>query len=112
MRLVEPVVELARGLYRTLAYMFEKPVTYQYPEEKRPVRPRFRGRHVLKRYEDGLEKCIGCSLAVGPGGEILVQGPYGDAAETVSVVEVRVLPREVTGTAIAEMLSAKGYTGP
>ena len=42
--------------------MFEKPVTVQYPEEKRPVRPRFRGRHVLKRYDNGLEKCIGCSL--------------------------------------------------
>jgi NADH-quinone oxidoreductase subunit I len=42
--------------------MFEKPVTVQYPEEKRPVRTRFRGRHVLKRYDNGLEKCIGCSL--------------------------------------------------
>jgi len=42
--------------------MFEKPVTVQYPEEKRPVRSRFRGRHVLKRYDNGLEKCIGCSL--------------------------------------------------
>jgi NADH-quinone oxidoreductase subunit I len=62
MRLVEPVVELVRGLVRTFAYMFEKPVTYQYPEQKRPVRPRFRGRHILKRYENGLEKCIGCSL--------------------------------------------------
>ena len=62
MRLVEPVVELGRGLWRTLNSMFEKPVTIQYPEEKRPVRPRFRGRHVLKRYENGLEKCIGCAL--------------------------------------------------
>ena len=62
MRLVEPVVELGRGLYRTFASMFEKPVTIQYPEVKRPVRPRFRGRHVLKRYENGLEKCIGCAL--------------------------------------------------
>ena len=58
----EPVIELGRGLYRTLASMFEKPVTVQYPEQKRPVRPRFRGRHILKRYENGLEKCIGCSL--------------------------------------------------
>ncbi len=62
MRLVEPVVELAKGLWRTFASIFERPVTYQYPEEKRPVRPRFRGRHVLKRYDNGLEKCIGCSL--------------------------------------------------
>ncbi len=60
--LAEPVIELGRGLVRTFASMFEKPVTIQYPEQKRPVRPRFRGRHVLKRYENGLEKCIGCSL--------------------------------------------------
>ncbi len=62
MRLVEPVVELGRGLWRTFSAMFERPVTIQYPEEKRPVRARFRGRHVLKRYDNGLEKCIGCSL--------------------------------------------------
>ncbi|OGO39180.1 MAG: NADH-quinone oxidoreductase subunit I [Chloroflexi bacterium RBG_16_57_11] len=62
MSVVEPVVELGRGLWRTFSSMFEKPVTIQYPEQKRPVRPRFRGRHVLKRYENGLEKCIGCAL--------------------------------------------------
>ena len=56
------VVELGRGLWITLRTMFDKPVTYQYPEVKRPVRDRFRGRHELKRYEDGLEKCIGCAL--------------------------------------------------
>src|ERR671933_680687 len=37
-------------------------VTLQYPEYKRPVYPRFRGRHRLHRYENGLEKCVGCSL--------------------------------------------------
>jgi len=62
MSALDPVVELVRGLGTTLKMMFEKPVTYQYPEQKREVRPRFRGRHVLKRYENGLEKCIGCSL--------------------------------------------------
>lgn len=62
MRVVEPVVELARGLWTTLNYFFEKKVTVQYPEQKKPVKPRFRGRHVLKRYENGLEKCIGCAL--------------------------------------------------
>ena len=41
----------------------EKAVTVQYPEEKTPVYPRFRGRHKLHRFEDtGLEKCVGCSL--------------------------------------------------
>src|SRR5215204_4361849 len=62
MSVLDPVIELVRGLGTTLKMMVEKPVTYQYPEEKREVRPRFRGRHVLKRYDNGLEKCIGCSL--------------------------------------------------
>jgi NADH-quinone oxidoreductase subunit I len=54
--------ELARGLWTTLKSGFEKPVTIQYPEIKRPVSRRYRGRHVLQRYENGLERCIGCSL--------------------------------------------------
>ena len=62
MRVVEPLIELARGLGTTFKMMLEKPVTIQYPETKKPVMPRFRGRHVLKRYENGLEKCIGCAL--------------------------------------------------
>jgi len=62
MRVLEPLIELARGLWTTLRMMFEKPVTVQYPEQKKPVMPRFRGRHILHRYENGLEKCIGCSL--------------------------------------------------
>jgi NADH-quinone oxidoreductase subunit I len=62
MRVLEPFIELMRGLWTTLRFMFEKPVTVQYPEQKKPVKARFRGRHVLHRYENGLEKCIGCSL--------------------------------------------------
>jgi NADH-quinone oxidoreductase subunit I len=62
MSVLDPVVELLNGLWTTLKMMFERPVTIQYPEQKREVRPRFRGRHVLKRYDNGLEKCIGCSL--------------------------------------------------
>jgi NADH-quinone oxidoreductase subunit I len=60
--LVEKVANFWRGLRTTLGSAFEKPVTIQYPEQKRPVRPRFKGRHFLKRYDNGLEKCIGCSL--------------------------------------------------
>jgi NADH-quinone oxidoreductase subunit I len=62
MRLVEPFVEMVSGLWTTFRTMFEKPVTIQYPEEKRQVSKRFRGRHELKRYDNGLEKCIGCAL--------------------------------------------------
>ncbi len=53
---------MLKGLLTTLKSMTEKPVTIQYPEVKRPVSARFKGRHVLKRYDNGLEKCIGCSL--------------------------------------------------
>jgi NADH-quinone oxidoreductase subunit I len=53
---------MLNGLWTTLVSIFSKPITIQYPEQKRPVRARFKGRHVLKRYENGLEKCIGCSL--------------------------------------------------
>ena len=53
---------MLRGMWTTLKSMFEKPVTIQYPEEKRQVRTRLRGRHVLKRYDNGLERCIGCAL--------------------------------------------------
>jgi NADH-quinone oxidoreductase subunit I len=51
-----------KGFLTTFKSMFQKSVTIQYPEEKRPVRTRFRGRHELKRYDNGLEKCIGCAL--------------------------------------------------
>ena len=51
-----------KGLRTTLARMIEGPTTFQYPEEKTPVYPRFRGRHRLHLHQNGLEKCVGCSL--------------------------------------------------
>ena len=57
--------ETLRGLKTTFGRLVEGPVTIQYPEEKTPVYPRFRGRHKLHRFEDTeLEKCVGCSLCV------------------------------------------------
>lgn len=57
-------------------------------------------------------KCIGCSLAVGPGGKVLAEGPYGESAEALIVVDVEPVPPKVTGTAITGMLRQKGYQGP
>ena len=54
--------ELIRGMYTTLKVAMNPPVTIQYPEVKRTVHPRFKGRHELKRFDNGLEKCIGCAL--------------------------------------------------
>ena len=55
--------ETLRGLKTTFTRLIEGPVTVEYPEEKTPVYPRFRGKHKLHRFEDtGLEKCVGCSL--------------------------------------------------
>jgi NADH-quinone oxidoreductase subunit I len=53
------------GFKVTFKTLFEKRVTNEYPEQKRPKAERFHGRHVLNRYEDGMEKCIGCELCAG-----------------------------------------------
>ncbi|MDQ4076178.1 MAG: NADH-quinone oxidoreductase subunit NuoI [Chloroflexota bacterium] len=54
--------DMIEGLGTTLRQLFRKPVTISYPDVKRPVFERFRGRHELKRHPNGLERCIGCSL--------------------------------------------------
>ena len=79
-------LQILRGMWTILRSMFEAPVTYQYPEVKRPVRERFKGRHVLKRYENGLEKCIGCSLcsAACPADAIFVEAAENTDAERFS----------------------------
>jgi NADH-quinone oxidoreductase subunit I len=55
-------MNILKGLMTTIKNVPDDPVTIQYPERERPLRERFKGRHHLKRYENGLEKCIGCAL--------------------------------------------------
>ena len=59
------VTEFAKGLSVTFRQMFKRRVTRPYPQEKREKPQRFHGRHVLNRYPDGMEKCIGCELCAG-----------------------------------------------
>jgi len=56
------LVELFRGLMLTGRYLFRKKITIEYPEERTPLSPRFRGLHALRRYESGEERCIACKL--------------------------------------------------
>ena len=56
------LVELLGGLRLTGRYLFRKKFTVQYPEEKTPQSPRFRGLHALRRYPNGEERCIACKL--------------------------------------------------
>ena len=54
--------ELLKGMKLTGRYLFSRKVTIQYPEEKTPQSPRFRGHHALRRYPNGEERCIACKL--------------------------------------------------
>ena len=56
------LTELFRGLALTLKVFFEPKVTINYPFEKGPISPRFRGEHALRRYPTGEERCIACKL--------------------------------------------------
>lgn len=54
--------DLLHGMRVTNRYFWKKKITIQYPDEKTPVSPRFRGIHALRRYPNGEERCIACKL--------------------------------------------------
>ena len=54
--------ELIKGLQLTGKHLFKRKITVQYPEEKTPQSPRFRGLHALRKYPNGEERCIACKL--------------------------------------------------
>ncbi len=56
------LTELLQGFVLTFKYMFKPKVTVNYPYEKGPLGPRFRGEHALRRYPNGEERCIACKL--------------------------------------------------
>ena len=70
--------ELVKGLRLTGRHLFARKITVQYPEEKTPMSPRFRGLHALRRYPNGEERCIACKLceAICPAQAITIEaGP-------------------------------------
>jgi NADH-quinone oxidoreductase subunit I len=72
--------ELASGMLLTLRYLFRPKVTINYPWEKGPLSPRFRGEHALRRYPNGEERCIACKLceAICPAQAITIEAEARD----------------------------------
>jgi len=77
---------MAQAMGLTLKSLFTEPVTVQYPEQPVAVYPRFRARHELRRYENGMERCIGCCLceAACPTGAIHVEAAENDPKHPTS----------------------------
>lgn len=83
---LQEIAAIIRGLGVTIRHAPQRPVTYQYPEQKKPLPNRSRGLHKLQRYENGLERCIGCSLcaAACPSKAIYVEAAENTESERYS----------------------------
>jgi NADH-quinone oxidoreductase subunit I len=74
------LIELLKGMALTGRYMFARKITIQFPEERTPMSPRFRGLHAQRRYPNGEERCIACKLceAVCPALAITIESAQRD----------------------------------
>lgn len=83
--------EILQGLRLTWRHLFTPKVTIQFPEEKTPMSPRFRGLHALRRYPNGEERCIACKLceAVCPALAITIEAaPREDGSRRTTKYEI------------------------
>ncbi len=87
-------IEMPRGMLVTLKHLFKKPVTLDYPKKKKPMAPRYRGRHYLERYDDGTERCVCCGLcaAACPADAIYMEPEESDNGERkAKIYEINLL---------------------
>ena len=85
------LVELLKGLALTGRHLFRRKITVQFPEEKTPMSPRFRGLHALRRYPNGEERCIACKLceAVCPAQAITIEAePRADGSRRTTRYDI------------------------
>jgi NADH-quinone oxidoreductase subunit I len=74
------LTEIVSGMRLPFSYMFKRKATVNYPFEKGPISPRFRGEHALRRYANGEERCIACKLceAICPAQAITIEAEPRD----------------------------------
>ena len=85
------LLELVRGMMLTGRHMFARKITVQFPEEKTPQSPRFRGLHALRRYPNGEERCIACKLceAICPAQAITIEAePRADGSRRTTRYDI------------------------
>ncbi len=85
------LLEFVRGMWLTLSYSVRPKATVNFPHEKGPISPRFRGEHALRRYANGEERCIACKLceAVCPAQAITIEAePRADGSRRTTRYDI------------------------